>query len=169
MATAQQIIDALGLVPHRFEGGYYRETYRSADQLPHAALPTRYSSPRSAGTAIYYLLTPETSSALHRLASDEVFHFYDGGPVRMLQLDPRGGGQVLLLGRDVLGGQRPQLVVPRGVWQGSLLEPGADYALLGATVAPGFDYADYEAAGRGELTDRYPEFAGLIRRLTPEP
>src|SRR5207248_1406503 len=106
-------------------------------------------------------------SALHRLATDEVFHFYLGGPVRMLQLDPDGDGRELLLGRDLAAGQRPQVVVPRGVWQGSLLEPGVDFALLGCTVAPGFDFADYEGASRAALTARYPDYADLIRRLTP--
>jgi predicted cupin superfamily sugar epimerase len=103
---------------------------------------------------------------MHRLASDEVFHFYVGSPVRMLQLSPDGTGQALLLGADVLAGQQPQVVVPRGTWQGSFLEPGGDYALLGCTVAPGFDYADYEHGDRAALSAQYPVFADLIRRLT---
>src|SRR5262249_33731721 len=119
-----------------------------------------------ASTAIYYLLTPETFSALHRLQSDEVFHFYLGSPVRMLQLLPDGSGRTIVLGPNVLGGQEVQVVVPRGVWQGSLLEPGGDFALLGCTVAPGFEYADYEAGRRSVLEAQYPAFAGLIARLT---
>jgi predicted cupin superfamily sugar epimerase len=87
----------------------------------------------------------------------------------MLQLFPDGTGRTVTLGPDVLAGQHPQLVVPRGVWQGSLLEPGGDFALLGATVAPGFDYADYEAGDREQLTAQYPAFAELIRRLAPAP
>jgi predicted cupin superfamily sugar epimerase len=166
MLTAEALIAALDLKPHPVEGGYFRETYRSADQFPAGVLPPRYGSARSAGTAIYYLLTPQTYSALHRLPTDEVFHFYLGGPVRMLQLDPDGSGRTVILGSDVLAGQQPQLVVPRGVWQGSLLEPGGAFALLGATVAPGFDYADYEAGQREELLAQYPAFAELIRRLT---
>jgi predicted cupin superfamily sugar epimerase len=167
MPTAEELITFLRLQPHPREGGHFRETYRSADRLPAAALPAHYGADRSAGTAIYYLLTPDTCSALHRLATDEVFHFYLGGPVQMLQLAPDGTGRVLTLGPDVLAGQCPQVVVPRGIWQGSFLAPGAPFALLGATVAPGFDYADYESADRAALTAQYPDFAGLIRRLTP--
>jgi len=166
MLTAQRVIAALQLVPLPLEGGYYRETYRSADQLVAAALPAHYGRDKAAGTAIYYLLTPDTFSALHRLPTDEIFHFYAGSPVRMLQLLPNREGQQVLLGSDVLTGQRPQVVVPRGVWQGSLLEPGGAFALLGTTMAPGFDFDDYEAGDRAALTAQYPQFGELIRRLT---
>ena len=166
MATAEELIAALGLQPHPKEGGHFRETYRAADTWPAGALPSRYQGARAASTAIYYLLTPGTCSALHRLQSDEVFHFYQGAPVRMLQLWPDGGGRTVVLGPDVLAGQQPQAVVPRGVWQGSFLDAG-DFALLGCTVAPGFDYADYEHGSRAELLRQYPAFAALIERLTP--
>jgi uncharacterized protein len=166
MTTAQQLIEYLGLQPHPKEGGFFRETYHSADRL--SVLPERYPSERCAGTAIYYLLTPTTFSALHLLQSDEVFHFYLGGPVRMLQLHPDGRGEEVVLGSDVLAGQRPQVVVPRGVWQGSFLEPGGEFALLGCTVAPGFEYADYVHAKRQELIVRYPAFERRIKRLTAD-
>jgi hypothetical protein len=168
MPTAEELIAFLQLQPHPREGGYFRETYRAGEDFAPHALPGRYGGARAHKTAIYYLLTPTTFSALHRLATDEIFHFYLGGPVRMLQLYPDGQGRQLVLGPDVLGGQQVQVVVPRGVWQGSLLEPGGDFALLGCTVAPGFDYADYEAGRREELLARYPAFAEMIRRLTPE-
>ena len=151
MPTAEELIALLQLKPHPREGGHFRETYRSADLLPHTAVPAHYGAPRHAATAIYYLLTPGACSALHRLASDEIFHFYLGGPVRMLQLFPNGQGREIILGPDLLAGQSPQVVVPRGVWQGSALESGVDFALLGCTVAPGFEYADYEHANRAEL------------------
>ena len=168
MPTAREIIDALGLRPHPIEGGFFRETYRSAGAVPAAVLPEGYRSAtgRSFGTAIYYLLTPETFSELHRLPTEEVFHLYLGGPVRMLQLGPDGQGREIVIGTDILAGQQPQVVVPPGVWQGSRLEPGVDFALLGATMAPGFDYADYEQGGRGDLIALYPEFAEVIRILT---
>jgi predicted cupin superfamily sugar epimerase len=166
--TADDLIQLLRLQPHPKEGGYFRETYRGDEVLPAAALAPRYGAVRSVGTAIYYLLTPTTYSALHRLKSDEVFHFYLGSPVRMLQLFPDGGGETIILGSDLERGQRLQTVVPRGVWQGSLLEPGGDFALLGCTVAPGFDYADYEAGQRDALGRQYPQFAGLIAALTPQ-
>ncbi len=168
MATADELIRLLQLQPHPREGGYFRETYRASEGYPAAVLPQRYGGPRSASTAIYYLLTPGTCSALHRLATDEVFHFYLGSPVRMLQLLPDGQGREIVLGPDLLRGQSPQVVVPRGVWQGSLLEPGGAFALLGCTVAPGFDYSDYEGGARAALLARYPAFADLITRLTPE-
>jgi predicted cupin superfamily sugar epimerase len=165
MRTAAEVIALLDLEPLPGEGGYYRETYRSGDTLPATVLPARYAAPKSAGTAIYYLLTPDTCSALHRLPTDEVFHFYLGGPVRMLQLSPDGRGEVVTLGTDLAAGQRPQVVVPRGVWQGSFLVDGP-FALLGTTMAPGFDFCDYEPGDRDRLTTSHPAFADLIRRLT---
>ncbi len=166
MPTAQDLITALNLQPLPREGGYYRETYRAPLRLSAAALPGHYGQDKAAATAIYYLLTPDSFSALHRLPADEVFHFYLGDPVRMLQLGPDGSGRTLVLGPDVLAGQCVQAVVPAGVWQGSFLEPGGAFALLGTTMAPGFDFADYEAGDRAALTAAYPAFAGLIRQLT---
>jgi predicted cupin superfamily sugar epimerase len=168
MLTAREIIDALGLQPHPIEGGFFHETYRSAGTIPTAALPECYrsASERSFGTAIYYLLTAETFSELHRLPTEEVFHLYLGGPVRMLQLGPDGQGRELVIGADIRAGQRPQVVVPPGVWQGSRVEPGVAFALLGATMAPGFDYADYEQGRRADLIAQFPEHAELIRELT---
>lgn len=154
--TAQEIIDLLGLQPLPREGGFYRETYRAALNLPGG---------KSASTAIYYLLTPDTCSALHRLPADEVYHFYLGDAVELLLLDARGG-EVLVLGPGLTSGQRPQAVVPAGTWQGSSLAPGGAVALMGTTVAPGFDFSDYEAADRDALTQAYPSFAALIARLT---
>jgi predicted cupin superfamily sugar epimerase len=164
MSTAEDLIRRLNLQPHPKEGGFFHETYR-CDESP-TGLPTRYVGPRVLGTCIYYLLTPNTFSALHRLASDEIFHFYLGDPVRMLQLAPDGSGRTLILGSDVLHEQEPQVIVPRDVWQGSLLEPGGKFALLGCTVAPGFEYVDYEHGDRAELTRSYPQFEEWIRRLT---
>ena len=101
---------------------------------------------------------------MHRLPTEEVFHVYLGGPVRMLQLFPDGSGREILLGSDILSGQEPQVIVPAGVWQGSRLEPGVEFALLGATMAPGFDYADYERGRRDDLVARYPAHAESASR-----
>ncbi len=168
MPTAEELIQKLNLQPHPREGGHFRETYRCEENLAASSLPQRYGANRSISTAIYYLLTPNTFSAIHRLASDEIFHFYAGGPVRMLQLFPNGAAKEIIIGPNILAGQQPQVLVPRGVWQGSLLEPAHDFALLGCTVSPGFEFADYEDANRLELVAQYPEFKDLITRLTFE-
>jgi predicted cupin superfamily sugar epimerase len=104
---------------------------------------------------------------MHRVASDEVFHFYAGGPVEMVQLHPSGHGEIVILGNDLRAGQAPQIIVPAGVWQGSRLARGGEFALMGTTVAPGFEYADYESGQREWLMQRYPEFGEMIRELTP--
>jgi predicted cupin superfamily sugar epimerase len=164
---AQAIIARLGLAPHPKEGGWFRETYRAGQAFAAPALAARYGGERSVATAIYYLLTPSTFSALHRLASDEIFHFYAGDPVEQLHLYPDGRATVVTIGADLAAGMRPQVVVPRGVWQGARLVAGGRYALLGCTVAPGFDYADYEAGERAALAPAYPGFASWIAALTP--
>lgn len=168
MLTAQQVIDRLQLVPLTIEGGYFRETYRAPLRyMPHA-LPPEYGHERSASTAIYYLLAPDTFSAIHRVKSDEVFHFYAGDPVEMLQLWPDGDSRVVELSNDLAPGREPQLVVPAGVWQGCRLIPGGRWALLGCTVAPGFEYADFELANRAELLRDYPDQPDLIAALTSD-
>lgn len=166
MLTADQIRAILGLEPHPAEGGYFAETYRATETISGPALPERYGGSRAVATAIYYLLTPETFSEMHRLASDEVFHFYLGDPVEMLQLHPDGRGEVVTLGSDILNGMRPQVVVPAGVWQGARLRPGGAFALLGTTVAPGFEYQDYTSGERDVLLEAYPAFANQIVALT---
>jgi predicted cupin superfamily sugar epimerase len=167
MLTAEELIRLLRLEPLPREGGWYRETYRSPLQLPAAALAPRFQAPRAAGTAIYYLLTPDSFSVVHRLPGDEVYHFYLGDPVEMLQLgpEPADRGRIITLGPDVAAGQHVQTVVPAGVWQGSMLRAGGAFALLGTTMAPGFDFADYEAADRAVLMAAYPTFAERIARL----
>jgi predicted cupin superfamily sugar epimerase len=167
MPTAEELIRFLQLQPLPREGGWYRETYRSARQLPADVLAPQYNAARSAGTAIYYLLTPDTFSALHRLPTEEVFHFYLGDPVEMLQLGPtpEDGGRIFTLGPNIQAGQQVQTVVLAGVWQGSVLRAGGAFALLGTTMAPGFDFADYEAADRDALSAAYPNFAERIARL----
>lgn len=156
----------LGLKPLPREGGFYAESYRSDESLAAQCLPARYGGDRIFGTAIYFLLTPETFSALHKLVSDEVYHFYLGDPVELLCLRGHGSGEVLTMGSDLDGGMRLQIAVPRGAWQGSRLRPGGKFALLGTTVAPGFEFADFELADRALLTERYPNFTEMIRKLT---
>ena len=164
--TAEEIKKRLGLEPHPREGGYFVQTWKAEEEISLEALPNRYSGPRAAGTAIYYLLEPSTFSEMHRLVSDEIFHFYLGDPVEMLQLWPDGSSRVVVLGTDLSGGMTPQLVVPKGVWQGSRLVKGGSVALLGCTVSPGFDYADYETGIRDELIRKYPTQEKIIEQLT---
>lgn len=168
MLTVDRIKSLLNLEPHPTEGGYYVETYRSDEQIPNDSLPERYTGARSLATAIYYLLTPETFSAMHRLQTDEIFHQYLGDPVEMLQLWPDGSGRVVTIGSALQEGMRPQVVVPKGVWQGARLCTGGRFALLGTTVSPGFEFEDYESGRRGVLVDSYPQFRDLIVALTVE-
>jgi len=167
MLTAEDVKRLLGLEPLEPEGGSFAETYRSRELLPPGARPP-HAAPRALATAIYYLLEPGTFSALHRLRSDEVFHFYLGDPVEMLRLGPGTDGHVLRLGPDLAAGMRPQVVVPAGVWQGSRLASGGRWALLGTTMTPGFDAADFELGRREELTARWPQHRILIESLTRE-
>jgi uncharacterized protein len=158
--TADEIKALLKLAPHPVEGGFFRRTYRSAGTVD---LPRGL---RAQGTAIYYLLEAGGFSEMHVLESDEIFHFYLGDPVEMLQLHPDGGSAVLTLGPDLASGQQVQVVVPAGVWQGTRLLDAGKLALLGCTVTPGFDFADYRNAGYAELAARWPAQAERIRALT---
>lgn len=164
--TADEIKKLLRLEPHPCEGGWFIQTWRAEETIPKSVLPVRYPSERAAGTAIYYLLEPHTFSELHRLASDEIFHFYLGDPVEMLHLWPDGSVKTVVLGQDIAAGQHVQMHVPKNVWQGSRLVQGGSFALLGCTVSPGFDYADYESGNREALVEQYPHAAEKIRLLT---
>jgi len=164
--TAKDIIDLLGLVPHPKEGGWFLETHRSTESLARDVLPDRYTGDRCHSTAIYYMLTPETYSHMHRLLSDEIFHFYAGDPCEMLRLHPDGTGETVILGNDLMRGEKPQVRVPCASWQGMRLLPGGTFGLMGCTVAPGFEYVDYAHGTRAELVAQYPDFKEQIIRLT---
>lgn len=166
--TAAEIIRLLSLEPLREEGGWFRETYRSEESVAAGSLPARYGSDRCFSTTIYYLITPESFSALHQVKSDEGFHFYLGDPVEMLQLWPDGTSRTLTIGTDLAAGMHPQVTVPKGVWQGTRLLEGGKVALMGTTVAPGFDPRDFQAANRLELIRHFPDCADAIRRFTRE-
>jgi predicted cupin superfamily sugar epimerase len=170
--TANEIVQLLRLEQHPKEGGYFRETYRSratidTTHLPPAGYANAGPRDRALGTAIYYLITPDSFSALHRLPGEEVFHHYLGDAVEMLMLHADGRGDVVRIGTDLATGESPQVVVPGGTWQGSRLVPGGAFALLGCTMSPGFDYADYAHGRRNDLIERFPAHAERIRELTP--
>jgi predicted cupin superfamily sugar epimerase len=166
MMTAEQIIDFFQMRPLPYEGGFYVETYRCDEKIGQAALPTRYTGEKNFSTAILYLLTPDTFSALHRLRSDEIFHFYLGDPVTMLQFHPDGSSEVMTLGQDIIKGQRIQVTVPKNSWQGCFLNEGGRFALMGCTAAPGFEFSDFELASREKLLEQYPGLRDLILKLT---
>jgi predicted cupin superfamily sugar epimerase len=165
--TAEDVKKLLGLQPHPREGGWYVRTYEANERVSAEMFGDgRYRGERTTGTAIYYLLEPGTFSEMHRLKSDEVFHFYAGDAVEMLQLKESGEGAMVVIGNDLLRGQRPQVVVGRGVWQGARLVEGGRWALLGCTVSPGFEFEDYESGVRERLCAEWPEFVGEITTLT---
>ncbi|MCU1323757.1 MAG: hypothetical protein JWM43_3406 [Acidobacteriaceae bacterium] len=157
----------LGLQPHPVEGGWFVRTYESKEAIPAESFKDgRYEGARKTGTAIYYLLEPDTFSEMHRLKSDEVFHFYMGDSVELVRLFSDGTGDRAVLGIGLDAGQRPQLVVERGVWQGSRLVEGGDWALLGCSVSPGFEFQDYDEGTREELCAGWPEWQESIVALT---
>ena len=164
--TANEIIEFFGLNPLEGEGGFFRQTYRSTDILAPHALPGLPETGKCLGTAIYYLLTPTSHSRLHRLSSDEIYHFYLGDPVTLLRLFPDGTSDTVTLGQNIQHGDCLQVVVPKGCWQGSFLNKGGAFALMGTTMAPGFAAADYEVGEPTALIHAYPDRKHLIRQLT---
>jgi hypothetical protein len=163
--AAEYWIERLGLAPHP-EGGYFRETYRSADVIAAGSLPARYGGARAASTAIYFLLRAGEVSVLHRITSDEIWHFYAGGALAVSAIRPDGVRRDVVLGPDPDAGHALQATVPAGDWFGATPASGTAYSLVGCTVAPGFEFTDLELADRRSLTARYPQHAALIERLT---
>ena len=172
--TADDVKKILGLQPHPREGGWFVRTWESEEFVAASSFDDgRYEGARRTSTAIYYLLEPGTFSEMHVLKSDEIFHHYMGGAVEMLQLFEDGSSSRVVIGKDLEAGERPQVVVRCGVWQGSrLLNSGSGllaqegWALLGCTVSPGFEFADYQNANAEELIAKWPGEAEMIRGLT---
>ena len=161
--TAAFWIETLGLIRHP-EGGWFCETYRSAGSIPAGALPERFQGARSLCTAIHFLLELDEISALHRIKSDEIWHFYAGAPLTVHIITPEGDHRQTLLGCEPSRGGRFQGVVPAGCWFGA--ETCGRFSLVGCTVAPGFDFADFEMAIRSDLLEQFPQHATLITHLT---
>ena len=165
--TADEVKEILGLVKHPREGGLYVRTWESEEFVAATCFDDgRYEGARRTSTAIYYLLEPGTFSEMHVLKSDEIFHHYMGGAVEMLQLFEDGRSERVVIGKDLVAGERPQHVVRTGVWQGSRLLKAEGWALLGCTVSPGFEFVDYEDASAEELVVKWPGEAEMIRALT---
>ncbi len=162
-------IDKLRLIAHP-EGGAFRESYRAGDRITAGCLPQRYSDDdRACQTAIYFLLESGQFSAFHRLQSDEVWHFYFGSPLWLYLLSPEGQRQDVQLGQDLDCGQCLQTVIRHGTWFAAEVEQPASYTLVGCTMAPGFEFSDFELAEQSVLLDQFPQHAELIRRLTRDP
>jgi predicted cupin superfamily sugar epimerase len=160
--SALAVVEQLGLSPHP-EGGHFAETFRS----PLGVASDAHPSERSASTAIYFLLATDEFSAFHRVRSDEVWHHYAGDVLELHSIDAQARHDRRLLGTDLVWGERPQLVIPAGVWQAARPMRGpAGYVLVGCTVAPGFEFADFDMPSRGELVQRYPELRTVIEELT---
>ena len=163
--SAQHWIDTLQLQAHP-EGGYFKETYKSVEQIPLSGLPDRFPAARSFGTAIYFLLDRANFSAFHRLKADEVWHFYAGTPLRIHQITSEGEYLTMDLGILPEVGIVPQTVVSAGTWFGAEVLDKDSYTLVGCTMAPGFDFLDFEMPTRKELASLFPSHSEIISRLT---
>ena len=164
-ASISALIRLYDLRPHP-EGGHFRETYRAGMTLAQAALGSAFSGARNCSTAICFLLAENEFSRLHRIKSDELWHFYRGGPLSIVQISPKGAVETVILGRDAEAGEKLQHAVPAGWWFGAYPAPGGGYSLVGCTVSPGFDFADFELGRRAELLKRFPGARAIIERLT---
>lgn len=162
--TVQELIKLYNLQPHP-EGGYFSETYRAEGTIAKEALAKGFKGDRNYSTAIYFLLPEGAKSKLHRLQSDEVFHFYLGDPLTVVQILPEGKVEKTVLGPDVKAGHKLQHVVPAGCWFGAYPNPGSRFSFIGTTVAPGFDFQDFELGGRLELLKQFPKAKEVIEML----
>lgn len=161
--TAEKIIKELGLQKHP-EGGFFFETYRSEELFEKEQLPKRYGDSRCHSTAIYFLITSENFSAFHRIKTDEIFHYYAGSPATITQIDKAGKLTENIMGNDITNGERPQVIVKADNWQALKCKEDG-FTLLGTTVAPGFDFADFEMAKKEKLLSSFPQHASIIENL----
>ena len=161
----EEIVQELVLQPHP-EGGFYKETYRSSEMIEHEALFEGFRGNRSYATAIYFLLTKDNFSAWHKINSDEGWHFYEGDALRIHMISPEGEYSYFDLGLNFGLNQQPQFVVPKGYYFASEVKVGGSYALVGCTVAPGFDFDDFVLPSRAELMEVFPEHKEVITHYT---
>lgn len=164
MLTAQQLIDHYALMPHP-EGGWYKEMYKSLEFFKSSALPKRYSGKRSFCTFIYFLIAQGEMSGFHRIQSDEIWHFYAGGPLQVFVIKDDGTLVITELGNDISAGQTFHYVVPNGLWFASRPAPGVEFSFVGCTVAPGFEFDDFEMAQADKLVAQFPQHEAIIRQL----
>lgn len=162
--SASHWIDLLHLTPHP-EGGFYKETYRAKEEIPASGLPDRFSAPRSFSTSIYFLLRSQDRSLFHRIKSDEMWHFYAGTTLEIFVLAD-GNFSIMKLGDNIADGESLQVVVPANCWFGAKVVQPDSYTLAGCTVAPGFDFSDFEMADRESLLRELPEQHEIIKLLS---
>jgi len=167
MTKPELIIKALKLDPHP-EGGYFRETYRSKGIISKEELGEKFSGERNFSTCIYFLLTAESFSAFHRIIQDEAWHFYEGSPLFLHMISPEGEYTRVIIGRNFEKGEVPQFVVPGGTWFAAEVSREDSFSLLGCTVAPGFDFADFEMGVRKDLIKLFPDLRETIFKLSRE-
>ena len=165
MKSVSDIIKRLELQPHP-EGGYFKETYRSKGLINSENLEEAYSGDRNYSTAIYFLLTSDSFSAFHRINQDEVWHFYDGSPIRLYMISPEGELSSQLIGLNLEQGELPQFVVPGGHWFSAEVLNSESYSLVGCTVAPGFSFEDFQMIPRHELIEMFPKHKEIITKMT---
>ena len=164
MLTANELVAHFKMLSHP-EGGYYKEMYRSNELIARNALPQRFLGDRNYSTAIYFLLEKGNFSAFHRIQSDECWHFYAGQTLLIYVLHTNGSLEVIKLGNDILNGEVFQAVVPAGCWFASEPAPHSEFSFVGCTVAPGFDFTDFEMAKTEQLVKHFPKYEALIKRL----
>ena len=163
--SIKNIIETLKLKPHP-EGGFYKETYRSLETIPEESLSIKYKGERNHSTCIYFLLTSDNFSAFHRIKQDEIWHFYDGSPIRLHMISELGVHSEHIIGRDLAKGEIPQFVVPGGYWFAAEVINTNSYSLVGCTVSPGFSFEDFELITRKELITLFPDQEEIISKLT---
>ncbi len=161
----QQLIETLDLKAHP-EGGYYKETYRSTGYIAQGYLGSQFSGDRHYCTGIYFLLTSKTFSAFHRIQQDEMWHFYKGSTLKLHIISKTGVYSCILIGNNIVKGEQPQYVVPAGDWFAAEVVQPNTYVLAGCTVAPGFDFDDFEMPNRSTLISQFPQHAAIITKLT---
>lgn len=164
MINHKEIIKRLELKPHP-EGGFYREIYRSEEKIDKNSLPGRYKGDRSFSTSIYYMLIGEQISVFHKLKSDESWHFYSGSPLFIHILDSKSGYKKIKLGNNIITGETPQFIISKETFFAAEVEDKKSYTLIGCTVSPGFEFADFEFGKIDQLIKQFPEQVKLIKRL----
>jgi predicted cupin superfamily sugar epimerase len=165
MLTSQDIIRKLKLQSHP-EGGYFKETYRSQGEIANEALGSDFGGNRNYSTSIYFLLKSDQFSAFHRIKQDEIWHFYEGSPIKIHMITKEGQYASVIVGRDMMANQVPQYVVKGGIWfAAEVLEEGS-FSFVGCTVSPGFDFQDFEMPSRQGLVEMYPDLEEVIKKFT---